>query len=161
MVLLLFGCKDKRVSAGGQVADSGVGPVRDSLRVHVPDSSIAKAAVGGASLKVSAYLLYDDGTFSGFDVLNDRSKVLWNVIIGEGDAEKASHNTKLSLDGDLDSLRIRVGDKRTLFIDTSVVRLGRRLDFVLKETGCNEVYVRVMRNKKIIYNDTIPFHCGE
>ena len=59
-------------------------------------------------LKVSAYLIYKDSTTSTFDVLNDKTKALWNTIIGAGDAEKPSERTKLILSGKLDSLKVTI-----------------------------------------------------
>lgn len=58
-------------------------------------------------IKVSAYLVYKNGTISTFDVLNTRA-VLWNTIIGGGDAENTSEQTKVVLAGRLDSLEMTI-----------------------------------------------------
>lgn len=154
-VLLAFSCKDKIASKStginaGNASDSSAKPGYDSLNTHPH-----------AYLKVSAHLIYDDGTLSTFDILNDKSIALWNVIAGEGDALKPSSSTKISLDGNLDSLNIRIKNGRKLEIDTNVIHFEKNLEYVIKKTGCAEVNINITRNEKLVYNDTIPFRCGE
>jgi hypothetical protein len=156
-VLLSFSCKDKNASKS---IDINVSNASDSIAKPVHDS-IAKSLSPKTYLKVSAHLIYDDGTLSTFDVLNDKSIALWNVIAGEGDALKPSTSTKISLDGNLDSLNVKIKNGRKLVIDATVIHFEKHLEYVLKKTGCAEVNVYVTRNKKLIYNDTILFHCGE
>ena len=128
----------------------------------VTDVDTVGKTVNGApppALKVSAHLIYEDGTLSSFDVLNNDTIALWNTIIGEGSAEKPSENTKISLAGDLQNVNLLIkSGKRS--IDTTV-STGKQFDYVLKSTGCSEVYVTVRKDKKVLYNDTIPFQCGE
>lgn len=69
------------------------------------DPPIPPAPTG---LKVSAFLIYKDSTTSTFDVLNDKTKALWNTIIGAGDAEKPSERTKIVLTGKLDGLKVTI-----------------------------------------------------
>jgi len=59
-------------------------------------------------LKVSAYLIYEDSTTSTFDILNDKTIILWNTIIGAGDAVKPSKRTKIVLSGKLDGLKVTI-----------------------------------------------------
>lgn len=156
-VLLSLGCKDKSASSSKGMSinnanDSSVKPVHDSL---------VRPSSSRSYLKVSAYLIYDDGTLSTFDVLNDKSIALWNVIGGEGDALKPSSSTKVSLDGNLDSLSVKIKNGRKLVIDTIVMHFEKHLEYVVRKTGCAEVNVNVTRNKKLVLNDTIPFRCGE
>ena len=112
-------------------------------------------------LKVAAHLIYDDGSLSDFDVLNDKTVALWNTIIGAGDVPKPSHNTRVELGGSFDGVHVRIRDKHELFVDTPIVHADSDVVFVLKNTGCEEVYVTVTKKRKVLYKDTIPFHCGE
>jgi hypothetical protein len=112
-------------------------------------------------LKVSAYLIYDDGTLSSFDVLNDKTIALWNVIIGAGDAEKPSEQVRVALTGDLDSITIKIKNGRNLVVNKRNELLKGNLIYDIKNTGCNLVYVDVLKNQMVLYRDTIPFHCGE
>lgn len=114
-----------------------------------------------SSLMVSAHLIYEDGTLSSFDILNDKTIALWNTIIGGGDALKPSNSTKVRFIGNLDSLNIKVKNGLKLVIDTTVIQANKELEYVVKNTGCNEVYIRITKINKLVYADTIPFHCGE
>jgi hypothetical protein len=156
-VLLSFSCNEKSTSKS---KDINVGNANDSFAKPVHDN-IAKSISQKIHLRVSAYLIYDDGTLSTFDVLNNKSIALWNVIAGEGDALKPSSSTKISLDGNLDSLNIRIRNGTKLEIDTTVMHFERHLEFVVRKTGCAEVKINITINKRPIYNDKIPFHCGE
>jgi hypothetical protein len=70
---------------------------------NIKDSSIPSVPI---ELKVSAYLIYKDSTTSFFDILNDKTIIFWNTIIGAGDAEKPSERIKIVLMGKLDSLEV-------------------------------------------------------
>lgn len=124
-------------------------------------TNVVKSSRPQSALKVSAYLIYDDGTFSTFDVLNDKTIALWNTIIGSGDALKPSNSTKVNLSGNLDSLSIKIKNGNKLVVDTIILHSNKDVKYIIKNTGCDEVYVNVTKNKKVVYNDTIPFHCGE
>lgn len=141
--------------------DKGVvkSEMQDAVKRNSFDS--ASASPLRLPLKVSAYLKYDDGTLSAFDVLNDKSIALWNTIIGEGDAMKPSKNTVLKLIGNLDGISIKVNNGNKLVIDTIIIHSDKYMEYVIKETGCAEIYVKITKNRIPIYNDTIPFHCGE
>jgi hypothetical protein len=93
--------------------------------------------------------------------LNDKSKALWNVIIGAGDAEKPSEKVKLTFQGAYDSINIIVKNGRRLVLNKKHLALNGKLEFVIKNTGCDEVFVTVTKCKTVILQDTIPFHCGE
>jgi hypothetical protein len=111
--------------------------------------------------KVKAYLIYDDGSLSDFDILNDRTKELWNTIIGAGVAEKPSNRTMIHLTGNLDSLNIKLSNESVIAIDSIRKKGNAEIKYFIRNTGCEEVYIRVSRNKRVIYNDTIFFRCGE
>jgi len=112
-------------------------------------------------LKVSAHLIYVDGTLSAFDVLNDKTIALWNIVAGGGDALKPSNKTKINLSGNTDSLNIIIKNGRRLVIDTTIIHFIKNVEYVIENTGCSEVFIKILRNKTPVYNDTIPFHCGE
>lgn len=113
------------------------------------------------SLKVTARLIYEDGSLSDFDILNDKSIALWNTIIGGGDAMKPSTSTKLSVSGGMDSLHLRIKDGRRMVLDTIFMLASDSFDYVIRNTGCEKLQVNIARDRKVIYNDTIPFYCGE
>ncbi len=121
-------------------------------------------------LKASAYLLYKDNTASEFDVLNDKSKALWNTIIGGGDAGKPSGKIKLVLTGAFDSIHLMVKNgKKSLLrkitdlqvLDKKNLVLAGDMEFVINNTGCEDVSVTILRNTKIVLKDTIGMRCGE
>lgn len=111
-----------------------------------------------------AQMIYDDGTLSSFDVFSDKTtKALWNVIIGEGDAEKPSNKTRLLFTSGnrVDSLSLVVTrgkdtvlTKKNLVIKDSVV-------YVINHTGCETVVVDIKRNGQNVYLGTIDYRCGE
>jgi hypothetical protein len=113
-----------------------------------------------AGFKVAAHLIYDDGTLSSFDVLNDKTIALWNVIAGGGDALRPSENTKISFAGNLDSLNIKIKNGQKPVIDT-ILFSNSAVTYTIKNTGCEEIYIGIVKDKRTIYKDTIPFHCGE
>lgn len=150
VIFLLLGCRDR-------TKPNNI----ESLKVYEHNDSITPKKNKQHTLKVSAHLIYDDGTASSFDVLNDKSIALWNTIIGSGDALKPSSNTRINLLGNLDSLNLRIKNGNKLILDTIIFHSLKEFEYTIKNTGCEEVYVAVFKNKKNLYNDTIPFHCGE
>ena len=154
VTLFLFSCsdnalsdaKERRTNAGADTA------IKDG---KIPDSS------ANDNLKISAHLIYDDGSFSSFDILNNKAVALWNVIGGEGDAEKPSHSSVIHFAGNLDGLTIRIRNGRKPVLDTLVLKSSKAFDYTVYDTGCEEVFVQVNKKQLSIYNDTIPFHCGE
>ena len=113
------------------------------------------------ALFVSAYLIYDDGSLSDFDILNDKTKALWNVIAGGGDAAKPSEKIKLVLHGLYDSINLKVKNGKRLVLNKPNISFNDKLEYIINNTGCEEVYVTITKNKTMLTNDTIPFRCGE
>jgi hypothetical protein len=148
MIVLFLGCKD---NAEVKMEAAQKNDVRDT---------IATASLPSAALKVTAHLIYKDGTLSAFDVLNDKSVGLWNTIIGAGDALQPSECTKLSLSGDPDSLHVKITNGHQFVVDTMVVA-NKEWQYIINNTGCDKVYVHITKSNRVVYNDTIPFHCGE
>jgi hypothetical protein len=155
LIFLPFSCKDK-----GTSNEINTSKVRDSIANPVRDSGV-KPFSSRAHLRVSARLIYNDGTLSAFDVLNDRSKVLWNAVAGEGDVLKPSSSTKITLDGEVDGLNVKIKNGHKLVIDTTVTTPRTQLIYILNNTGCAVINISIKRNKSAIYIDSIPFHCGE
>ena len=114
-----------------------------------------------SSVKVKAYLIYNDGTTSNFDILNDKSKALWNVIIGAGDAEKPSEKIKLVLSGTIDSIDLNVKNGKNSALTKRNLSLSVGSEFIIKNTGCEEVSIKITKQKIIIFKDSISFRCGE
>jgi hypothetical protein len=128
--------------------------------LKAPDT-VAKVESTPPLLEVTAHLVYDDNTLSDFDVLNDKTKALWNTIIGAGDAVKPSEKVQIDVRGNLDSLHIQVKNGRKVVIDRDLDLTKGDMEYTIGQTGCEEIYVNVRRNKALLYRDTIPFHCGE
>jgi len=125
-----------------------------------PDSMINHESLN-PDVKVSAFLIYDDGTLSDFDVLNNDTVMLWNAVAGGGDVMKPSHSTKFIVTGVIDSLDIKVKKAGKLDFKKEVRDTRNKLEFVIKGTGCAIVTVNLTRSNRLILNDTIDFHCGE
>ena len=155
ITILILGCRDTASKKHSSVDQSG-----DPVSLPSKDSSRGMQSQD-IGLKVSAYLIYNDGTLSSFDVLNNKGVALWNVIIGAGDALKPSDSTKVSLHGYLDGLHIKIRNGRERAIDTNITHSDKDVEIIVRNTGCAQVYVNVSRNNKVVYNDTIPFACGE
>src|SRR6185312_3894997 len=125
------------------------------------NGSIRQTSEQPDTLNVSANLIYEDGTVSTFDVLNDKNIVLLNTIIGSGDALKPSSKTKINLRGNLDNLNLKIKNGNKLILDTFIMNSSKEIEYIINNTGCEKVYITIYKNKNVVYNDTIPFHCGE
>ena len=112
-------------------------------------------------LKVSAYLIYKDSTTSTFDILNDKTIALWNTIIGAGDAGQPSKRTKIKLTGMLDSLKVTIYNGKRKVENQKLPNFSGDYEFIINDTGCDEVKVIITKLDKIVYKGTIPFKCGE
>jgi hypothetical protein len=151
-IVCVYGCKNKSKAKEPDVKLISIQQEENEHPVPPPPPS---------ALHASAWLIYDDGSLSDFDVLNDKSKALWNVIIGAGDAEKPSEKVKLVFEGAYDSIHIKVKNGKKLALNKKNLSFTGRLEFIIQNTGCDEVVVSVTKYKTIILQDTIPFHCGE
>jgi hypothetical protein len=157
IIVLLFSCKDRNIPNSKGLM---VGKTRGAVIKSAQDI-VTKLPSLQPGFKVSARLLYDDGTLSTFDILNNKTVALWNVVAGGGDALKPSNSTKVVLSGNLDSLVIKIRNGHEMVIDTTIMQPGKDMEYIIKNTGCAEVYITIVKNQKLVYNDTIPFHCGE
>lgn len=122
---------------------------------------VAADTLSHTPLQVAALLVYKDGSLSSFDVLNDKTKALWNVIIGEGDAEKPSEQVKILITGSADSIDIVVKQSKKKVLNKTMLAIRDSVSFIIDNTGCDEVFVTVSKQKAILYKGKIEFHCGE
>jgi hypothetical protein len=150
--LLFFSCNG---TTQIKVEDVKLTEVKDD---KTKDPPIPQAPTG---LKVSAFLIYKDSTTSTFDVLNDKTIALWNTIIGAGDAEKPSERTKIVLTGKLDNLKVTIYNGKRKVESKQLPNFSGDFEFIINNTGCEEVKVTVTKFDKQIYKGTIPFRCGE
>ncbi len=142
-------------SIGKHAIDSMLKPLHGSIVKPTRDSTSQFPAQ--ANLTVTAHLIYNDGSLSTFDVLNDENISLWNTIIGEGGAVKPSTSTKICLDGRLDSLNIKIKNGHKLVIDTATIQSDKHLEFVINNTGCQFVEINVTRTKKHVSRSYCKF----
>jgi hypothetical protein len=149
-LLSLAGCSN---NPKVKVENVQLSKIKDTNHVPIPPAP--------TGLKVRAYLIYDDSTSSTFDVLNDKTKALWNVIIAGGDAIKPSNSTRIILTGKLDSLRTKIFNGKKKVIDQMLPNFSGDFEFIIKKTGCELVKVVVIKKEKTVFQDTIPFNCGE
>ena len=147
---LLFSCNG---TTQVKVEDVKLREVKKETQVPLPPAP--------TGLKLSAYLIFKDSTISTFDVLNDKTIVLWNTIIGAGDALKPSEKTRIRLTGKLDGLRVTIYNGKRKVINQKLPNFSGDYEFVVNDTGCEEVKVVVTELGKVIYQDKIPFRCGE
>ena len=138
-----------------KVEDVKLAEVKDD---NTKDPPIPPAPTG---LKVSAYLIYKDSTTSTFDVLNDKTIALWNTIIGAGDAEKPSERTKIVLTGKLDNLKVTIYNGKRKVENKQLPNFSGDFEFIINNTGCEDVKVIVTKFDKQVYKGTIPYRCGE
>jgi hypothetical protein len=150
IIILPSGCQQK-----SSIKNKGTNlKAQDSTTKHINDS------LPQPGIDVSAFLIYNDGTLSTFDVVNNKTIALWNTVAGGGDALKPSEKIKISVTGKLDSLNIRVKNGHQFAMHTNIIA-GRHVDFIIKNTGCRQVYISILKNARMIYNDSFPFQCGE
>ncbi|TAF32922.1 MAG: hypothetical protein EAZ57_06255 [Cytophagales bacterium] len=144
LILALKGCGSATVQNTDQAAN------------NVADVSQNAAQ----SVTVKAYLVYESGKLSSFDIINSKDIQLWNTIIGEGSAEEASSQTKVILEGQgsVDVL-IKNGDK--IAIDQKGVVLQGNTEYEIKDTGCGILSIQILANGKELYNQSVSFNCGE
>ncbi|MES2430245.1 MAG: hypothetical protein V4556_04855 [Bacteroidota bacterium] len=147
---LLFSCNE---TTQVKVEEVKLTEVKKEIEVPLPPAP--------EGLKVSAYLIFKDSAISTFDVLNDKTIALWNTIIGSGDALKPSEKTRVRLTGKLDGLKVTIYNGNLKVINQRLPNFSGDYEFVINDTGCEEVKVIVTKLDKVVYQDKIPFRCGE
>lgn len=159
LCLYQFSCENRGNKHEPLENDIKISQVKDTMS-KVPPITPA-ATITSETFKISAHLVYDDGSLSAFDILNDKSIALWNIVAGGGDAAKASESIQISLEGKLHDLNVTVKNGSNLIEHGNFGQYTRAYDFVVLKTGCEKVVITVNEKNNIIYNDTIQFHCGE
>lgn len=130
-------------------------------KVKVTQPVINKAQTEADALKVSAFLIYDDGTESSFDILNGKDIVLYNVVAGGGSARKPAHQLKLVFTGNLDGLYAQIEEYGSKQFSEKFPAKSRVHEILMKDIGCNSIYLVVRDENTNIYDNSIPFGCGE
>src|SRR5262249_42750498 len=141
-----YGCKDRPGPAPPEVKLVSIEQKKGEKPLPPPPPE---------AIAASAYLIYDDETLSEFDILNDKTKALWNVVIGGGDAEKPSQKVMLVFHGAYDSINVNVRNGKTPALDKKNLSFNGKLEFIIQNTGCNEVFVNVTKNSTYLVRDTI------
>lgn len=149
IIVLLFSCRQPNHVTVSNVA---LPNIKDEDTATLPPPLLP------AGVSAAAFLVYNDSTISSFDVLNDKSVALWNTIIGGGDAQKPSEKTKIIFYGKLHGLRARIYNGKKKVVDQIIP--GEH-EFIIDHTGCNEVRVVITKGTTVVYQNSIPFHCGE
>lgn len=105
---------------------------------------------------MAAFLVFDDESYSSFDVLNNKTIALWNTIIGSGDAKKPSNKTSIRLAGQLDSLHIKIFNGKKFVIDHIVDHLIGVHEFIVNDTGCEALKIVAFRKENFLFEGEVP-----
>lgn len=132
----------------------------ETVKVTQPTAT-NRAQTEADALKVSAFLIYDDGTESSFDILNSKDIVLYNVVAGGGSAIKPAHELKLVFTGNLDGLYAQIEEYESKEFSEKFPAKSRVHEIVMKDIGCKSIYLVVRDENTNIYDNSIPFGCGE
>jgi hypothetical protein len=108
---------------------------------------------------VTAYLIYEDGTRSDFDVTKVKDGSLWNVIIGEGRAEKHSNSVVVVIAGVGKDLQVQIKNGDAVALNKTLSVRGKE-EITITNTGCQVVDISIS-NSNGSYHNTIDFDCGE
>jgi hypothetical protein len=138
---------------------------KSDFNTHTKDANVATSEdkTGDAEPKpegisVAAYLIYDEGGESDFNIISD-NVVLWNTIIGEGDAKEPSHNVSIVVSGEAKDLHVKIIKGGEVVVDKTMSISGDK-KFIVRETGCEVIEISIT-NANIKYNNKINFDCGD
>lgn len=146
VIVTLFSCEKETVAS-------------ESVKV-TQTRPVNKAQLEADALKVSGFLIYDDGTESTFDILNSKDIVLYNVITGGGSAKKPAHQLKLVFTGNLDGLYAQIEEYGSKEFSEKFPAKSRVHEIIMKDIGCQSIYLVVRDDHTNIYDNSIPFGCG-
>ncbi len=124
-------------------------------------TEIDKDGTNKSDLKISAYLIYDDGSLSSFNLIDNKSLALWNTIIGEGQAEKSSTKTKVIIEGSDDNISLVIKTKKVKKLEEKNISLIDKKEFTIDDTGCDPLFIQIFKNGSALLTKEIPFACGE
>lgn len=111
-------------------------------------------------LRVSAFLIYNDGTLSEFDILREPEGSLWNVYMSEED-RKPSEKTRIFISGNLSNVFLEIKIDDIVKFSKNGIRLNEEFEVDIEGTGCGVLSIQVKENGNQIYGDEIVFGCGE
>jgi hypothetical protein len=159
--------KDKDPKAAGKDKDpKAVGKDKDPKTAPGKETNQGVAPAPKHEAKMAAFLIYDDATYSSFDIINDKDVYLWNTNIGEGSAEKPSIKTFLRVQCSASLLNqpvdIVVEDmtiKKTLY-NKKHQGLKDPIDITINGTGCGVLQIKVLHNNAVLASKKLDFKCG-
>lgn len=134
--------------------------IDDLVLTDVSKESEVSLPTEPSALQVTAFLIYEDNSISNFDILNCKNLALWNTKIGGGDALKPSSKTKIILNGKLNGLKLLIYNGKREMIDEDLPDFSGVYEYILEDTGCEEVKIVVSKYDQIVFQDIIPFKCG-
>jgi hypothetical protein len=109
---------------------------------------------------ISAYLVYDDGTTSDLNLIDNNQVSLWNTIIGEGSAGKPSHKTKIEIEGKAPDIKLIVYQNKVKVFEKNFILYGTKT-FAIDDTGCQSLDIQLIENGNVVLTKTINYKCGE
>jgi hypothetical protein len=116
---------------------------------------------------ISANLIYEDGTMSDFDIVDNEDINLWNTNIGEGSAVQSSNAIQIIIqagDFNIDSLSLKVATQDSLILESQLNTLpvsNEQRTVKIDNTGCSRLTVSLMSFDSTVLEKQIPFTCGE
>jgi hypothetical protein len=128
--------------------------------------------------KINAYLVYNQSGKMSENLIDNESFILWNTVIGEGNAAEPSTQTLVIVEISGNPKEYTQRDVRLTVMNGSEVFFKQSVDFVILDenskyyaafllynTGCSELKLTAeILNKTLVESKlikTIPFHCGE
>jgi hypothetical protein len=113
------------------------------------------------TVDMEAYLMYEDGSKSDINLIDNKTVVLWNTIIGEGDAGKPSKKVLLVLRGNQNNLNLKVSDTEGLKLTENNFVLAEEKQFTIDNTGCSHIIIQLTDGQGMNLQKEILFECGE
>ena len=154
--------KEEKPKQGAKTAEKGSGLTPTPARPQTPRTSTSLHEA-----KAAAFLIYDDGNYSDFDLINDADVLLWNTVLGEGMAKRPSIKTLLRVQASTSlrgqQVQIVVEDlasKKTLH-NKKHEATAQPIDVVLTGTGCGRLSIKVLYQTEALMSHQIDFRCGE
>jgi hypothetical protein len=133
------------------------------------DSSDSTGNSGSAdsSYRISAYLVYKDGSVADFDLIDNKVILLMNTPIGEGSSGKPSEKTKIVVTrkGPIDKkVKLVVKWDTLVYCDKPISSIpgdASKKEIIIDNTGCAPLTVEIAKGDSVLLGKEIPFQCGE
>lgn len=123
--------------------------------------TVSRTQVAADAVTVSAFLVYDDGSESKTDLLNSKNVVLYNTVSGGGTAKKPAHSVKIVINGNLKGLHAKFEEYgKEPFIEKFADN-SKGEEIILEDIGCKTIHFTVQDEATVIYENMLPFGCGE